>query len=326
MTVVLLLAAFSLFFRFSLLGTAMRATADNQQVAQSLGVSVKGIFALSWCIATVVSALGGIILGSVRGGVDFSLADYGLKIFPVVILGGLDSVAGVLIGGIMIGVLENLSGGYLDPVFGGGREGGRAVRRAGGDPHDPALRAVRPGRRGARLMQCGDFRVSYAADERIFETRLPIVGRGGAPGGAGLRAAVRRDVLARRPEQDRHRHHRRRRAQYPGRLHRADLHRPRRLPGRRRLRHRNSRSKAGLPFWLAIPLAAALTSVFGLVFGVPSLRLKGLYLAIATLAAHFITTYGIIHWEKMTNGVLGFNVTPATVFGSPSTPTSGSST
>ena len=119
-TVVLLLAAFSLFFKFSLLGTAMRATADNQQVAQSLGVSVKAIFALSWCIATVVSALGGIILGSVRGGVDFSLADYGLKIFPVVILGGLDSVAGVLIGGVMIGVLENLSGGYLDPVFGGG--------------------------------------------------------------------------------------------------------------------------------------------------------------------------------------------------------------
>src|SRR5439155_4386730 len=64
-------------------------------------------------------------------------------------------------------------------------------------------------------------------------------------------------------------------------------------------------TKAGLPFWLAIPLAAAVTSVFGLVFGVPALRLKGLYLAIATLAAHFITTYGIIHWERMTNGVLG---------------------
>src|SRR5919109_4365921 len=76
-------------------------------------------------------------------------------------------------------------------------------------------------------------------------------------------------------------------------------------------------TKAGLPFWLAIPLAAALTSVFGLVFGVPSLRLKGLYLAIATLAAHFITTYAIIHWESMTNGVLGFNVKPATVFGLP---------
>jgi len=118
--VLVLLAAFSLFFKFSLTGMAMRATADNQQVAQSLGVSVKRVFALSWCIATVVSTLGGIILGSVRGGVDFSLADLGLKVFPVVILGGLDSVAGAIIGGMLIGVLENLSGGYLDPVLGGG--------------------------------------------------------------------------------------------------------------------------------------------------------------------------------------------------------------
>jgi branched-chain amino acid transport system permease protein len=118
--VLILLLAFSLFFRFSLTGMAMRATADNQQVAQSLGVSVKWIFALSWCIASVVSTLGGIILGNVRGGVDFSLADLGLKVFPVVILGGLDSVMGAIIGGILIGVLENLSGGYLDPLVGGG--------------------------------------------------------------------------------------------------------------------------------------------------------------------------------------------------------------
>ncbi len=118
--VMLLLGGFSLFFKFSLTGTAMRATADNQQVALSLGVSVKRMFALSWCIATVVSTLGGIILGSVRGGVDFSLADLGLKVFPVVILGGLDSVMGAIVGGVLIGVFENLSGGYLDPIFGGG--------------------------------------------------------------------------------------------------------------------------------------------------------------------------------------------------------------
>ena len=118
--VILLLGGFSLFFKFSLTGTAMRATADNQQVALSLGVSVKRMFALSWCIATVVSTLGGIILGSVRGGVDFSLAELGLKVFPVVILGGLDSVMGAIVGGVLIGVLENLSGGYLDPIFGGG--------------------------------------------------------------------------------------------------------------------------------------------------------------------------------------------------------------
>ena len=118
--VMVLLGAFSVFFRFSLTGMAMRATADNQQVAQSLGVSVKGVFALSWCIATGVSTLGGIILGSVRGGVDFSLAELGLKVFPVVILGGLDSVTGAIIGGVLIGVLENLSGGYLDPILGCG--------------------------------------------------------------------------------------------------------------------------------------------------------------------------------------------------------------
>jgi branched-chain amino acid transport system permease protein len=76
-------------------------------------------------------------------------------------------------------------------------------------------------------------------------------------------------------------------------------------------------ARLGLPFYLAIPLAAGVTSVFGLVFGIPSLRLKGLYLAIATLAAHFITTYGIVHWESMTNGVLGLNVPVATVFGVP---------
>ncbi len=76
-------------------------------------------------------------------------------------------------------------------------------------------------------------------------------------------------------------------------------------------------ANAGLPFYLAIPVAALLTAAFGLVFGIPSLRLRGLYLAIATLAAHFITIYGIIHWERMTQGVLGLMVAPASVFGWP---------
>jgi branched-chain amino acid transport system permease protein len=76
-------------------------------------------------------------------------------------------------------------------------------------------------------------------------------------------------------------------------------------------------AKLGLPFYLAIPLAALITAAVGLIFGIPSLRLRGLYLAIATLAAYFITTYVIIHWESMTNGVLGFNVPVATVFGLP---------
>lgn len=118
--VAVLLGLFTAFFRLTRLGVAMRATAFSQQVALSMGISVKGIFALSWSIAAVVSAAGGALLGAVRGGVDGSLALFGLKVVPVVILGGLDSVAGAVVGGLVIGVLENLAGGYLDPLLGGG--------------------------------------------------------------------------------------------------------------------------------------------------------------------------------------------------------------
>jgi len=114
------LVAFSLFFKYSRLGIAMRATAFSQQVALSMGISVRRIFALAWAIAAVVSAVGGILLGAVRTGVDQSLALIGLKVLPVVILGGLDSVPGAIAGGLLIGVLENLAGGYLDPLCGGG--------------------------------------------------------------------------------------------------------------------------------------------------------------------------------------------------------------
>lgn len=118
--VVVLLVAFSLFFKYSRLGIAMRATAYSQQVALSMGISVRRMFALAWAIAAVVSAIGGILLGAVRTGVDQSLALIGLKVLPVVILGGLDSVPGAIAGGLLIGVLENLAGGYLDPLCGGG--------------------------------------------------------------------------------------------------------------------------------------------------------------------------------------------------------------
>lgn len=118
--VLVLLVAFSLFFKRSRFGVAMRATAFSQQVALSMGIPVRHMFALAWAIAAVVSAIGGILLGAVRTGVDQSLALIGLKVLPVVILGGLDSILGAIVGGLLIGVLENLAGGYLDPVFGGG--------------------------------------------------------------------------------------------------------------------------------------------------------------------------------------------------------------
>jgi branched-chain amino acid transport system permease protein len=118
--VAVLLVLLNLFFRRTRLGLAMRATASSQQVALSMGISVRRIFALSWVIAAAVSAAGGMLLGAMRGGADGSLAFYGLKVIPVVILGGLDSITGAIAGGLVIGVLENLSGGYLDALAGGG--------------------------------------------------------------------------------------------------------------------------------------------------------------------------------------------------------------
>ena len=115
-----LLLLLTLFFHRSKAGLALRATASNQQTALSMGISAKRMFALSWCIAAVVSSIGGVLLGTIRGGIDQSLGFMGLKVLPVVILGGLDSLAGAVVGGLVIGLLENLTGGYLDPLLGGG--------------------------------------------------------------------------------------------------------------------------------------------------------------------------------------------------------------
>ncbi|GAB4367536.1 MAG: branched-chain amino acid ABC transporter permease [Deltaproteobacteria bacterium] len=106
-----LLAVFSAFFKYSKAGVAMRATAFNQQVAQSMGISVKYIFALSWVISAVVSGIGGVLIGNING-INSSLYHFGLKVFPATILGGLDSILGAAVGGMIIGILENLSDGF----------------------------------------------------------------------------------------------------------------------------------------------------------------------------------------------------------------------
>jgi branched-chain amino acid transport system permease protein len=115
----LFLGAFSWFFLKSRKGIAMRAVADNQQVAMAMGISVERYFALAWAMAGVVSALGGIIWGHLLG-VDVHLALVGLKVFPVVILGGLDSIPGAIVGGLIVGIAENVAAGYIDPYVGGG--------------------------------------------------------------------------------------------------------------------------------------------------------------------------------------------------------------
>jgi branched-chain amino acid transport system permease protein len=99
-----LLAVFSVFFKYSKSGVAMRAAAFNQQVAQSMGISVKHIFALSWIISAIVSGIGGVLIGNING-INSSLYHFGLKVFPATILGA-------ALGGMIIGILENLSDGF----------------------------------------------------------------------------------------------------------------------------------------------------------------------------------------------------------------------
>ena len=113
------LAGFTWFFLKSRTGIAMRAVADSQQVSMAMGINIRRYFALAWAMAGVVSALGGVVWGAMLS-VDNQLALVGLKVFPVVILGGLDSILGAVIGGLIVGIVENLAAGYLDPYVGGG--------------------------------------------------------------------------------------------------------------------------------------------------------------------------------------------------------------
>lgn len=109
---IILLGLFSLFFQSSREGIAMRAVADDQQAALSMGISVKKIFAWAWSIAAITAAIGGALVANIVG-VSGELSGFGLRVFPVVILGGLDSIPGAIIGGVIIGLLEAYTGGYI---------------------------------------------------------------------------------------------------------------------------------------------------------------------------------------------------------------------
>jgi branched-chain amino acid transport system permease protein len=110
---------FILIFKFSRFGVAMRATANDQQAALSMGISVRGIFAMSWCFGAAASMIGGIVIGNISG-ISVYMGDVGLQVLAVIILGGLDSIAGAIIGGLIIGILQNITGLYIDPLVGGG--------------------------------------------------------------------------------------------------------------------------------------------------------------------------------------------------------------
>ena len=249
MVALLFFLVFNWFFKKSRMGVAMRAVADNQQVAQAMGINVERYFALAWAMAGVVSALGGVVWGSMLG-VDKQLALVGLKVFPVVILGGLDSIVGALVGGLIVGIVESLAAGYLDPYVGGGTKDFAPyvlmilvlmIRPYG-------IFGRTPDRARVETMfhrEAGVFKTTYAADMALYP--LPIAKWTVAALAVlfvVIVAADRPRILPVDPEPDPHRHRRRARAQHPGRLHRPDLDRPRRLHVGRRLHRGQSRGEA----------------------------------------------------------------------------------
>lgn len=112
--VMVLFGVFAVFFARTKVGLGMRATAEDHQLAQLKGINVKFVFALTWALAAALSTIAGILLGA-RLGVSIPLVFVGFKVIPVVLLGGLDSISGAIVGGLIVGVVEYLTAGFLNP-------------------------------------------------------------------------------------------------------------------------------------------------------------------------------------------------------------------
>ncbi len=116
---IVLLIIFVAFFKYTRWGLAMQATADDETAALSLGISARFVYSAAWAIAFISAGVGGALLGNING-INISIGYLGLLVLPAVVLGGLNSVPGAIVGGIIIGILQNLSGTYLDAYFPGG--------------------------------------------------------------------------------------------------------------------------------------------------------------------------------------------------------------
>jgi len=116
---IILLLIFVSFFKYTRWGLAMQATADDEMAALSLGVSARFVYATAWAIAFMAAGVGGTLLGNING-LNISVGYLGLLVLPAVVLGGLNSIPGAIVGGIIIGILQNFCGAYLDRYFPGG--------------------------------------------------------------------------------------------------------------------------------------------------------------------------------------------------------------
>ncbi|MBW2568643.1 MAG: branched-chain amino acid ABC transporter permease [Deltaproteobacteria bacterium] len=115
---IILLIVFVCFFKYTRWGLAMQATADDEMAALSIGISARFVYAIAWGIAFVAAGVGGTLLGNING-LNISVGYLGLLVLPAVVLGGLNSIPGAIVGGIVIGILQNFTGVYLDRFFPG---------------------------------------------------------------------------------------------------------------------------------------------------------------------------------------------------------------
>ncbi len=180
----LVMGGFFLLFQYTKVGVGMRATAVDQEAALAQGISVRRIFALSWAIAGAVAVVAGMMLAGGAGpapGLSFSLALIALRAFPAIILGGLDSPGGAVVGGLTIGVAEVMAKGYIPDLVPRPRRRVRRHRAVPDHADHPARAPVRPvrharGPEGLMARPTGSMIRNYADDLRLFPTAAKRVG------------------------------------------------------------------------------------------------------------------------------------------------------
>jgi branched-chain amino acid transport system permease protein len=115
---IILIAGFSWFFKKSTIGISMRAVSDDQLASMSIGISIPRVFGLAWAAAGLSAAAAGGIIANITGLNFDTLVSFGIIVFPVVILGGLDSIFGAVVAGIIVGLIQQFTAGYLDGLWG----------------------------------------------------------------------------------------------------------------------------------------------------------------------------------------------------------------
>ena len=117
---ILVVIVLVLFFRYTVMGSILRASASDEQAAMVLGISIERSIVLAWTISIAITTTGGMLLAMANGGAGFSIESVGIIVFAAVVFGGLDSILGAFVGSIVVGLLQQLGSYYADPVVGPG--------------------------------------------------------------------------------------------------------------------------------------------------------------------------------------------------------------